>query len=56
MSQGDANPKVSTSPVYILAGCMIDDAQREKLKIEIDQVKYKLYLLPFKKSYYANFI
>ncbi|OGJ22611.1 MAG: hypothetical protein A2804_03515 [Candidatus Pacebacteria bacterium RIFCSPHIGHO2_01_FULL_46_10] len=38
---GDANPRVTSSPVYILAGCMIDDENRQKLKIGADQIKFK---------------
>ncbi|MEK7516987.1 MAG: DUF3800 domain-containing protein [Patescibacteria group bacterium] len=38
---GIANPKVTNSEVYILAGCMVDDYAREKLKIEADQIKFK---------------
>jgi hypothetical protein len=40
---GSANPRVKKSPVYIVAGCMIDDHSREKLKIEADQIKFKFW-------------
>ncbi|OGH19340.1 MAG: hypothetical protein A2868_01615 [Candidatus Levybacteria bacterium RIFCSPHIGHO2_01_FULL_40_15b] len=40
---GDVNPKVSRSEVYILAGCMTDEYSRERLKIEADQIKFKLW-------------
>lgn len=40
---GDANPKVSRSEVYILAGCMTDDYGRDRLKIESDQIKFKFW-------------
>lgn len=40
---GDANPRVVASPTYILAGCMIDENARERLKIEADQVKFKFW-------------
>lgn len=40
---GIANPKVKGSPVYILAGCMIDESNRKKLKIESDRVKFKFW-------------
>jgi len=40
---GDANPRVSRSEVYILAGCMTDEYSREKLKIESDQIKFKFW-------------
>jgi len=38
---GMPNPKVKNSRYYILCGCIFKDKSREKLKIEIDQVKYK---------------
>lgn len=38
---GLANPKVISSEVYILSGCMVEDYAREKLKIEADQIKFK---------------
>ncbi|MDP3954799.1 MAG: DUF3800 domain-containing protein [bacterium] len=38
---GIANPKVTNSEAYILAGCMVDDYARDKLKIETDQIKFK---------------
>lgn len=38
---GIANPKVTNSEVYILAGCMVDDDVRDKLKIESDHIKFK---------------
>ncbi|MCL4352907.1 DUF3800 domain-containing protein [Patescibacteria group bacterium] len=38
---GIANPKVTSSETYILAGCMVDDYAREKLKIEADRIKFK---------------
>lgn len=38
---GIANPKVTNSEVYILAGCMVDEYSREKIKIEADQIKFK---------------
>ncbi len=38
---GIANPKVTNSEVYILAGCMIDDEARDKLKTEADHIKFK---------------
>lgn len=40
---GAANPKVSQSEVYILAGCMTDDYGRNRLKIEADQIKFKFW-------------
>ena len=40
---GDANPKVTKSKVYILAGCMTDDYGRTKLKVEADQIKFKFW-------------
>src|SRR3989344_4284106 len=40
---GEANPKVRSSEVYILSGCMVDDFAREKLKIEANQIKFKFW-------------
>lgn len=40
---GDANPKVSFSQVYILAGCMTDAIGTERLKTESDQIKFKFW-------------
>ena|SRR3990167_2168038 len=38
---GIANPKVTNSEAYILAGCMVEDYARERLKKEADQIKFK---------------
>lgn len=38
---GNANPKSLSSTSYILAGCIIGESSRNKLKIEADQIKFK---------------
>lgn len=40
---GEANPKVRSSEVYTLSGCMVDDYARERLKIEANQIKFKFW-------------
>jgi len=38
---GNANPKVKTSPCYILCGCLVKDESRESLRVKADQIKFK---------------
>ena len=38
---GQANPKVTQSPCYILCGCLSTVEAREEMKIKADQIKFK---------------
>lgn len=38
---GQANPVSKQSEVYVLSGCAIEESQRDALKIQADQIKFK---------------